>query len=157
MINEVKRLQQLAGINEIKINDPKYPHFDKWKKDVIKDFDGDDDFDRTTFNKITDPYRAIQYLRLYGHFVDSDEVIKPNINYIKYGKYLNEIKINKPLNYQTLNKQGWNKLILDWSKKGNSIRTLYKLFNLGASQSLGGSAVEFSNENKQKLFNIIKK
>jgi hypothetical protein len=81
-----------TNINEITVNKPTFPYFNKWKKDIIEDFEGDDNFDITEFNKITDPYKSIQYLRDNELFFDLDEVIESNINYIKFGKHLNESK-----------------------------------------------------------------
>ena len=92
-LNEITRMQQLAGINEITVNKPKYPYFDKWKKRIVDhlndslDYDG---IDTNIFKKITHPEEAIEYLIDNEYLEDNDLDRDSNMNYIIKGEHFSD-------------------------------------------------------------------
>lgn len=92
--DEVGRMQELAGLKqEIKVNKPGFPYFQKWKNEIIehmKSCQEDDmyvDGEIEEFENINDPYEAIDYLVDIEYLHDNDEDRDGSINFIETGQY----------------------------------------------------------------------
>jgi len=87
-MNEIKRLQQLAGIiTEIKVNNPIYPYFNEWKEDNILSMQ-DQEYEPheiLDFKDQNTPEDAVNYLINIGYLDQND--FDHNLTFIKTGLY----------------------------------------------------------------------
>lgn len=103
-LNEVARMQQLAGINEIKINNPSIPknqnYIDLFSKiyDEIDDADINDILIKYVPDNIWDN-QDIGQIEFFEYVPDNlkRKLIHDLEKYYKENIYINEIKINNPL------------------------------------------------------------
>jgi len=98
-MKEIKRMQELAGINEIKVNNP-LSYFKQWKKEVtdhISHFQDEDMWelvDLNKFNLISDPEEAIEYLVDTEYLEDNEDDRENSRYFIKNGEFMTDKEEN---------------------------------------------------------------
>lgn len=91
-MNEIKRLQQLAGIlNEIVVNNPEFKFFKLWKELVTRNL-YQEEYDEVyidNFMSIKDPKTAIEYLMEIDDYPHPNPELyfKEQMYFIKNGEY----------------------------------------------------------------------